>query len=59
MLVKAKEGLPLWSPVLHVFEGRVYLFFTRSSPKCHYFDKGKQSTRHSPGGNVELLHWTR
>mmetsp|Transcript_26799 Transcript_26799/g.37009 ORF Transcript_26799/g.37009 Transcript_26799/m.37009 type:complete len:372 (+) Transcript_26799:1-1116(+) len=49
------EGLPLWSPVLHVEGGRVWTFFSRSHPKCKYWDRVRNVNRFSPGGDILYL----
>ena len=48
-LVKSNKKLPLWSPVVHRQGERMFVFFSRSSKYCEYFDKSKGVLRHSPG----------
>ena len=50
--VVSGDGVPVWSPVLHVEGGRLWLFFSRSNRKCRYFDRMRAVVRHSPGGDV-------
>ena len=51
-VVVASEDLPLWSPVVHAEAGRLWLFYSMSSPYCEYYDKRKKKLRHSPGGDI-------
>jgi hypothetical protein len=46
------EGLPLWSPVLHVEGGRLWLFFSLSKAVCKYLDRVRNVPRYSPGGDI-------
>lgn len=50
--VMSGDGVPLWSPVMLVEGGRLWLFFSRSNRKCRYFDRIRAVVRHSPGGDV-------
>eukprot|EP00976_Prorocentrum_cordatum_P113075 1195640-Prorocentrum_minimum.AAC.2 len=51
VLVKS-EGLPVWSPVLHVEGGRLWAFFSVSKLACKYLDRARDVIRYSPGGDI-------
>ena len=51
VLVKS-EGLPVWSPVLHVEGGRLWAFFSLSKVACKYLDRVRNVIRYSPGGDI-------
>ncbi|GBG79980.1 hypothetical protein CBR_g30241 [Chara braunii] len=59
------DGVALWSPVVLSESGRVWLFFSRSSRRCKYYDRSRGVTRFSPGGDLQYassddsgLSWT-
>ncbi|QDZ23084.1 sialidase [Chloropicon primus] len=51
-LISSNRKLPIWSPVAHRSEDRIFLFYSKSTKFCEYFDKSKGVMRHSPGGDV-------
>ncbi|KAK3254103.1 hypothetical protein CYMTET_36670, partial [Cymbomonas tetramitiformis] len=54
ILVQA-NGVPVWSPVFLVQGGRTWLFYSKSSPKCKYWDRTRAVWRWSPGGDIMYI----
>ena len=48
-LVSSNRKLPIWSPVAHTSGTRTFVFYSKSSKFCEYYDKAKGVMRHSPG----------
>ncbi|KAK9823715.1 hypothetical protein WJX72_004851 [[Myrmecia] bisecta] len=46
----AAGGLPVWGPVLHVEDGRVWLFYAASKSQCGQWGEAGQG--YSPGGDI-------
>ena len=54
-LIRSNRKLPMWSPVAHRQDGRLFVFYSRSSKYCEYFDRSKGVMRHSPGKTFDAL----